>query len=370
MAIQYMPGLWDSIKPEAMGFVNELVKSTHPDHFAEEKFKQMIQQNPDLINQISNMDDTQRSSFIKAMGFVKNNPVAGLAPGAERLQREQNAEVIKGLSPDERKVYSFGKAGAATQESIDANRAAVATKAAQEGRDATKFGWEKQINDLEMPVNAVTAETKMVLAKQQQRDVNELIELQKKYPEVNIGYVYRAMESGRMDQKANDMAKIIDADPAFSKAMMNMISIQKIKLEARNNFSLRSLSQQDEADRISLGFYKEADTNYKNAMNVVNNITKNNTIAKVDLEAAFVSNPELRAQYNDAVTKAKDAYETRKDFHPIAQKFFAKQGVVIPDFRDSSTEVGGAPPAQETPEQMIASTRAKIAADKAKAKKP
>ena len=119
MSIQYVPGWWDQIKPEATGFMSELMKVAQPDFHANKKLQEMMMQNPGLADQIANMSDDQRQMFAQTMGFKKQQPFANMAPGAEREKRERNNATINALTPDEKRNWSLGQVGAKSQADLD-----------------------------------------------------------------------------------------------------------------------------------------------------------------------------------------------------------------------------------------------------------
>jgi len=93
MSIPYIPGWWDEISKNATGLVSQLPQMIQPDRVAQRRLQEMVQQNPMLMEQFSNMDDATRAQLAQSLGFRKENPLANLPIGAQRREREE----IQGL---------------------------------------------------------------------------------------------------------------------------------------------------------------------------------------------------------------------------------------------------------------------------------
>ena len=90
MSIPYLPGWWDEInKGNAIGnLVQQLPQVIQPDNVAQRRLQTMLQQNPMLAEQMSNMDEGTRKLLEQSLGFKNQSPISQLPVGAERQQRE------------------------------------------------------------------------------------------------------------------------------------------------------------------------------------------------------------------------------------------------------------------------------------------
>lgn len=91
MTIPYLPGWWDSIQQNATGFVDKAQQALAPNFYANKKLQEAIQQNPQLLEQISNMDPSQRNLLAAGFGFKKQNPFGNVAEGT-KLKAEKRME--------------------------------------------------------------------------------------------------------------------------------------------------------------------------------------------------------------------------------------------------------------------------------------
>lgn len=120
MSIPYLPGWWDEISKNATGLVSQLPQFIQPDRVASKKLEQMLQQNPMLAEQMSNMDAGTRQLLEQSIGFRKQAPISAMPVGAERQMREMTqgilGEVMK--DPVKRQDYIKKVTGARTDTDI------------------------------------------------------------------------------------------------------------------------------------------------------------------------------------------------------------------------------------------------------------
>lgn len=88
MSLPYIPGWWDEISKNATAFAGQLPQMIQPDRVANKKLQEMVQQNPMLLEQFSNMDEGTRNMLAQSLGFKNENPIAKLPVGAARKERD------------------------------------------------------------------------------------------------------------------------------------------------------------------------------------------------------------------------------------------------------------------------------------------
>jgi hypothetical protein len=122
MSIPYLPGWWDEINKgnAASNLFARLPEMIQPDRVAGKRYQEMIQQNPMLIESLSNMDDTQRQAFASALGFRDYNKsgFGNIAPGEKLLERRELQDFLKTATREQREIRLAGKAGTKTTKDI------------------------------------------------------------------------------------------------------------------------------------------------------------------------------------------------------------------------------------------------------------
>lgn len=116
MSIPYLPGWWDMLNQN--GAVTNVVKGIdkrmRPDAYANQNLQQAIQQNPMLLDQISNMDPTQRQMLASGFGFRNENPFGGIAEGQKIKDQKEMDSLKASMTPEAKQEYNANKLGVKT----------------------------------------------------------------------------------------------------------------------------------------------------------------------------------------------------------------------------------------------------------------
>lgn len=109
MTVQYLPGWWDELnKNNAFGnLVSQIPAMLNPDRSADNKLREMAQQDPTLMTRIANMGDAERQALADTMGYKKKNPFQALPAGEERKNRELKDKFMTEVMGDPIKAAEF-----------------------------------------------------------------------------------------------------------------------------------------------------------------------------------------------------------------------------------------------------------------------
>jgi len=123
MSIPYIPGWWDEINKNGAitNLAQQLPSIIQPDRVAGKRLEAMIQQNPELITQISNMDPTARQAMAGALGF-KNYDRSGLGnieEGQQLQDRNAMKNFLKTATPRQQEQRLARLAGVEDSTTID-----------------------------------------------------------------------------------------------------------------------------------------------------------------------------------------------------------------------------------------------------------
>lgn len=356
--IPELPGWWDEISGSAEPLINAFMQRMRPDAFAGQRLQQQIQQNPMLVNQIANMDDSARQAFASTMGF-RNMPgaIQNMAPGQERLDREERNRMKSSFTPQDQAEYKAGLFGLKTP---DERRRATTTENQQNTRflqDQQRFDWEKELNDINIPLTKSNADVAQLINEQKKIDFERLRKFQKEYGDIDYSVVFNALlnPTKKMTPVAAAMLQVVGNNPEAASAVRNMIELYQINKQA----AMRGANAQDDYDRIALGYAKEANDNVANAMKNFNTITKNNSMSQIDITRGKQIDPQgFGANYDRALQEVIAANARAEQLHPIMRNFMKRtQNVDIgdyvkPNLGPSVTPAAGAVPNPTVPDPL------------------
>lgn len=322
--INQTPGLWDMIKPEAMAFMGQAMQRLNPDFYASKRLQEMIQQNPMVLDQIANMDDTQRAAFAQQMGFRKQNPIAAIAPGTQRQEREQVQAYQKTMTPEQQDLALAKKAGTVSR--FELGRTAKA-----DARAEKEHGQANQLFDLTLAMKGLEEEEKSILLNEQKRALGKLAEARAKYPQIDFQKIMRESFSGQLSPEAQGMMTVISGDEALKSTMQTLFDLEKFSRSSKMQFSLRALGQQDDRDRVYLGLTETARKEATDAGKEIAAFVK--AAGLIGVEKYLARDPEAKTQYDAAVSRYNDARTRYKSIAPIVNKKFGIPETDIPELK-------------------------------------
>lgn len=349
MAI-YIPGWYEQMAKSGsiQKLGNMLGAKFAPDYQANARLQEMVQQNPMLMEQFSNMDDATRAQLTKSLGFKNQDPIAKLPVGVQRQERESVATYNKTLTPEQRDIQMANKAGTVSQKDL-------LRRDTTDARDAQKFEWEKALAPVEIKLKTLDVGTKELLANEQKRALDVVAAARSKYPEVNLGKVVNDIMKNRVDADTQGMLTVITADEGLSSALKTIIDIQQTNQKYANDFGLRRSGMEDDVARLAISAVNGAATEFDRASRVVNKIISDAALAKISIEEALKADPQRKAMYDEAII-TRDAAKQRLDMYkPTVEASFKKMGMQFPEVvPPPATGVQGNPTAGMTDMQKLA----------------
>jgi hypothetical protein len=229
MSLPYIPGWWDSISGNATKLAQQLPQVIQPDNVAQKRLQEMLQQNPMLLEQMSNMDEGTRKQLEQTLGFKKNTPISALPVGAQRQQREMEQKEVAGIQADPTKYqdYLAGKYKVRTED--------------QRKADGLKIKGAEQ----EIDINALNMEVmsgKVKDMKRTQADVDAAIA---KYPDLSkVNYKAIVREFVRQGRPIDPALLTASINNEGARAALDLgIKTELMSLE--NEYSMRLRTAKD-----------------------------------------------------------------------------------------------------------------------------
>lgn len=138
MAI-YIPGWYEQMAQSGsiQGIGDLIGRKIAPDFRANQDLQRMVQQNPAVMEQFSNMDPAALAQIQKTIGFVNKAPLTSLPAGAERQQRELKQAALGRVmaTPEGAAEVDANLTGTLRADQREANRLAIENaKLTLEGR--------------------------------------------------------------------------------------------------------------------------------------------------------------------------------------------------------------------------------------------
>lgn len=224
MSLPYIPGWWDEIGKSATSLVSQLPQMIQPDRVANKRLQEMVQQNPMLLEQFSNMDEGTRNMLAQSLGFKNENPIAALPVGAQRQERERITKTRAELMKDpnnaaEMNAKEFGLLRPAER--------------MQEGLTLKKTQQEIGQNDLLNEINTF----KVKDIKRTQTMIDEAV---KQFPDLaKVDYKARVRDFVRQGKPINAMlALATEQNPGAAAVMDLAVKVELQKLEAEQRAAL------------------------------------------------------------------------------------------------------------------------------------
>lgn len=198
--MQYIPGWWDQLGGQITGFVDKAQQAFAPNFYAQKKLQELIQQNPNILQDFSNMDESQRALLAQGLGFKGGqNPIAGLQEGDQLSLKKEKQNALKNLTPDQKVQRASVITGTQTQENINRGRI-------EDQQKDAKF-------NLDQELGAINKEIGLGRLTDQKRADAILSAAQSKYPSlqgVDFKKVIKDELAGKIDPM---LVTALQADP-------------------------------------------------------------------------------------------------------------------------------------------------------------
>ncbi len=345
MTIPYIPGWWDSISESATKLAGQLPSVIQPNNVAKKKFEQMVRENPMILDQLSNLDETQRAAFGKALGYTDaaQNPIMGMPEGETLKTRKAKASYEAGLTPDERKSYTTQMFGGKSQEEINRGRTDNTQKDTLFNKNVTNLDQTSKINDLKIREAEVDTNEK-----EQAKAMQDMLKIKFPADKINFG----KFVDDFISQKApTELIQRIQSDPTLGPAFKQYLDMYSENLKIRAQRDIASM--RTPAERfMGLNFLQQ------DADNALNNLTKAQDELK-NLPATVKFNqqsPEyINATANVVAARTALAEATSKFQKATEQEFKGKYGTNVfgPQKGVNTPDAGTAPTNENAKQQEI-----------------
>jgi hypothetical protein len=234
MSLPYLPGWWDSIDKNALSsFISGATSAFAPDATAKFKFDRMVQQDPELLGRISNMDESARQAFAQSLGYrdYGKSGLANIATGQELKNRQAIDSFLSGATKEQLDIRNAGLAGTKPIRDLEREDTMFGLNVKGKETSIKKDEQDIRLNDLEL---------------KEKEEFNTLMDTLKiKYPTENIDLnkSLNAYVSGRMD--IPEMQRIMN-DKTIAPAFMRLVDFYQQRLTHAAQFRLASLKGPEE----------------------------------------------------------------------------------------------------------------------------
>jgi len=269
-----------------------LDKRLRPDAYANQKYQEMIQQDPSMMLKLSDLDPTQRDAFAQALGFrdMGKSPIAGLPEGEGLKFRKQKEAYEASLTPAQRDEYFANTFGGVSNRKITREDKEEGRKDSAEGRAVDLFGQTKEMN-------ALTIAEQKAQAREREYTQRTLDGLRIRFPAENIN-LEQALQDMMQNKPNTPLMQRITTDPTIAPTfkMLWEATMERIKLQAQRDIaSLKSPQEKF----MGLQFLQ---MNADNALQALNNADK--AVAELGTAGMYI-NPVKYQQAVDAAAAAK-----------------------------------------------------------------
>jgi hypothetical protein len=340
MTIPYVPGWWDSISQNATGLMKQLPGVIQPDNVAQKRLQEMVQQNPMLLEQFSNMDDGTRNMLAQSLGFKNQNPIAQLPVGAQRQEREEMQGLRKEVLADPRSRQEF-----------------IGSKF------GTKTDQERTIQDQQITNNDITTQIRKLDFKKMTRDdglaelmtaestraLQALQQARKDQPNLNFNKIISGLQNNRLDRDDLQQLQVISGDPYLSNALATVLDFSKLKEQTSSSLMLRSMGQRDDFARIAISAVESARKEYADSTRELTGYLNGGALSKISIEEAKKVDKSRAALIDQAMARRNAALNRLQTYGPIVDKSFGVTTDIPVDEIATQEEA----PVNETPQQRL-----------------
>lgn len=223
--MEYIPGFWDQLAPSATGFVDKLLRTVNPNHFAQQDFNKIVQQNPQVLQQLSNMNPQERELYAQSLGYK-----GGVNPFAQMAEGTQSQAAKLDLGNKKRVAGAFERASATPQGQAQVDAALTGTKTPEQlAQEKSTFEMQQKLGQLNLDLS----ELKKVDLTRSQKIVDAAFAAHPTLDSKTVNATLDAMFKGQpVDPQ---LANRIQADPGASDLfqLAYKIRLQRMEEEAR-----------------------------------------------------------------------------------------------------------------------------------------
>lgn len=348
MSIPYLPGWWDEINRggAVTNFVSQLPGIIQPDRVAGKRLQELVQQNPMLMTQISEMDEGQRQAFANALGFrdFGKSGLGNLSEGPQLRQRREVERYLATATPEQKDIALAAKAGTKSKRELTQND--------------TLFGLGVQEKEQNIRTGAQQEQLNAIKLNEAKELENLSSTLKVKYPADTFNVQRAAMDfiSGRLDTPE---LQRITTDPTIAGAFNTYIDLYKQRLQLSAQRDIASLRSPQER-MFGLQYLQMNVDNAQQQLNSVNNEIKalggfGNITNPAQYQVLMQQREAAQKQYNEfnaAFTRAMESKlgkEFQSSFGPGAIDN-SQIGPRNPNALKSSSSFFGMPSAGRSPQ--------------------
>lgn len=294
----YIPSWADNpnFQQGLQSFLQSVGKGFAPDFYARQTFQNMAQQDPNLIETISNMDDGQRETFNKnVLGSKNKNPLEKIGIGQKRMAREEQAAALAALTPAQIAERKAALAGTRTQTAIDRENTDNARK------DAL---WPMQLEgaqiDLKGKKQKVDADT--IALDEATRQSNEWKNTLARMPNVDSKEIVKLADAMVYKKPFDEtVAARVTQDKVYGPILEAYVKSARDRLEIQSRKDITMLRTPQEK-AYGLQVYKDQADNAANQLKLAQD-----NLSKLSLTEAY-QHPEAYTEAQGRVKTAEENY--------------------------------------------------------------
>lgn len=238
--IQQLPGWWDQIGPSVQDFISKIGPVLRPDETAQNKYEKLVQQDPSIVQRLSNMNQEERRQFAKGLG-ARNLDIFGAMPEGAQLKQQNRIssawDSITGNSQAQAEANA-GITGTQTQAARD--RAQVV-----QGQEDKKFA-------LNMSNLSTDGDLKKLQLQREQELKDQIEKTKKQFPNMDVFRLVKVM-GGDLPAQPGDQEQLVAVmnTPGLGSAVKDMVSMY-----ASNNALSKGMYASDHAHNQSMQMEK------------------------------------------------------------------------------------------------------------------
>jgi hypothetical protein len=342
MTLPYLPGWWDAISQNATRFAQQLPQSVEPGRVADKRFKELVQQNPMIMQQFANMPMEQREAMAQAMGMSTTpQSLMSLPESPQVAAQRRMSDFMTTATPEQLELMTAGALGTKTKTQLE--------------RESKEFDVTGRLNDLKIESLTRDNDIQKILSAEKKRLLQDLEVARLQNPTIDVRGLMNKLVRGQIGQEDLAPLQVLQADHGAT--LQSLIDFEKLRQQTAGQLMLRGAANQDDMTRLMISATESARKAYDDASSVLKSVVAGNKIAGVSIERARKVDPEFAARYDDALRMQEDARRRYEMYAPIVAKKFGIEmpslgGDVVPPPGDAGAAPSVPPvPGTETPEQ-------------------
>lgn len=349
MAAIYIPGWADQLLasglPQQLGGI--LANKFNPEGVANRKFKQLVQDNPMIMQQFANMPIEQRQAMAQAMGMSTTpQSLMNLPESPQVAIQRRTSEFLQNATPEQLELMTAGQLQTKTKGQLE--------------REAEEYDFTKRMNSLKIDSMTRDNEIQKILGEEKKRLLAELETARKNHPDIDVQGLVNRLVQGKIGSQDMQAFQVLAAD--HGPMLQSMMDFEKLRQQTASGLALRRTDNEDNMTRLMISATESARKAYDDANSFLKQIISSSKIASVNLDKALQDDPQFKANYDAAVRAVDDAKKRYDMYAPIVAKKFGIEmpalNTVVPGQAPPGllTQPGAAatPPGTETPEQRRA----------------